>query len=100
MKIDWDVALSPDFCIKWRKALNFLSEMKPIRINRHYIKGFDILDGWKFELHGFSDASLKSCAAVVYLRAIHKDQILCNIVASKTKVAPTNKTSLTVPTDY
>ena len=97
MKVGWDVPLATDVIIKWTKALNLLSSFEPVRINRHYINGNDILDGWKIELHGFSDASKKECAAVVYLRAVFQNQILCTIIAAKTKVTPIDKSSLTVP---
>ena len=97
MKVGWDVPLATDFIIKWTKALNLLSSFESVRINRHYINGNDIFDGWKIELHWFSDASKKACAAVVYLRAVFQNQILCTIIAAKTKVTPIDKSSLTVP---
>lgn len=46
-------------------------------------------------LQGFSDASEKACAGVVYIRTIRLDgTISCNLVAAKTKVAPLKKTSI------
>ena len=39
----------------------------------------------------------KACGAVVYLRAVLPDDVLCNIVAAKTKVAPISMKTLTVP---
>ena len=41
------------------------------------------------KIHGFSDASEKAMAAVVYLR-VHAEasNSTCNILVSKTKVAP------------
>ena len=46
-------------------------------------------DTVKLELHGFSDASLKSAAGVMYLRAVMSTgEILVSFIASKTKITP------------
>ncbi|XP_046869279.1 uncharacterized protein LOC124461907 [Drosophila willistoni] len=48
------------------------------------------------ELHGFSDASTKAYAAVVYSRVINKDgSISTSIMAAKSRVAPLKQQSLT-----
>ena len=44
------------------------------------------------ELHGFSDASSKVYAAVVYLRKVKRSgEIEVSLIASKTRVAPINQ---------
>ena len=49
----------------------------------------------KHELHGFSDASHKAYAAVVYLRSEHANgDIEVNLVASKSRVAPMKRQSI------
>ena len=49
----------------------------------------------KHELHGFSDASNKAFAAVVYLWMEHANgDIEINLVASKTRVAPIKRQSI------
>ena len=73
--------------------------MKPLSIPWHYLQGGELRNMKGLEIHRFSDASLKGCAAVVYFRAIMSDEIKCNIVASKTKVVPlaARGNKLTVP---
>ena len=97
MKIDWDVPLSAEFIIKWRSSLDLLSTLAPVHIKRHYICGNELKNCLNIELHGFSDASMKACATVVYLRAVLNCKILCTIVAAKTKVVPIEKKTLTIP---
>ena len=48
------------------------------------------------KLHGFSDASEKAYAAVVYLRTVYDDgkTINTNIIASKNRVAPLKKQTI------
>ena len=46
-------------------------------------------------MHGFSDASEQTFAAVVYLRAVYPDgTITTRLVAAKTRVAPIKKQSI------
>ena len=49
----------------------------------------------KVELHGFSDASHRAYAAVVYMRSLYSDgQIDVRLVSSKSRVAPLKKQSI------
>ena len=96
-KIAWDTPLPTNFVNKWIRTLERLVGFKPVSINRHYLCGNEVKNVLTFELHGFSDASMKACGAVVYLRAVLPDDVLCNIVAAKTKVAPISMKTLTVP---
>ena len=67
--------------------LKFLSE---VRIPRCNFQGKAI----EIQIHGFSDASNRAYAAVLYLRSVYTDgRILVRIVASKSKVAPIKKQS-------
>ena len=48
---------------------------------------FNLKDVEIIEPHGFSDVSLKACAAVIYIRFKLRDSSYCiNFVASKTKI--------------
>ena len=47
------------------------------------------------QLHGFSDASQSTYAAVVYLRMMDSKEVHVSLVASKTKVAPLKR--FTIP---
>ena len=70
-----------------------LSSLQPIRIPRCY---FAISNNpLVFELHGFSDASCKAYAAVVYLRTVYVyGGCDIQLVASKTRVVPVKKQSI------
>jgi len=47
------------------------------------------------EIHGFSDASEHTYAAVLYLRAVNKDGgVVTRLIASKTRVAPVKRQSI------
>ena len=49
------------------------------------------------ELPGFSDASLKAYAAIIYIRFKFKDGLyFVNFVASKTKINPIERKTLTM----
>ena len=59
---------------------------------------FDLKDVEIIELHGFSDASLKAYAAVIYNRFKLKDGSYCiSFVASKSKINPIERKNLTIP---
>ena len=59
---------------------------------------FDLKDFEIIELHGFSGASLKAHAGVIYIRFKLKDRSYCaNFVASKTKINHIERISLTIP---
>ena len=68
--------------------------MKPIPVSQCY---FSYVSHYypSYELHGFSDASSKAYAAVVYLRSVHQNgKIEVSLVASKTRVAPIKRQSI------
>ncbi len=46
------------------------------------------------ELHSFGDASEASYGACVYLRCEHSEGVHCNLIASKTRVAPMSKQTI------
>jgi hypothetical protein len=49
----------------------------------------------KIQLHGFSDASKRAYAAVVYMKFVYEDgQIEVRLISSKTKVAPIKQQSI------
>ena len=68
--------------------------MKPIRVSRCYFS-YVSHDYPSYELHGFSDASSKAYAAVVYLRSVHQNgKVEVSLVASKTRVAAIKRQSI------
>ncbi|XP_071581069.1 uncharacterized protein [Temnothorax nylanderi] len=86
LKCDWDDVLPGDLLEQWREYHSQLPRLKLISIPRWTNYGSNIAD---CEIHGFSDASTKAYAAVVYLRLVPRNGpvIVCILVA-KSKVAP------------
>ncbi|XP_065088590.1 uncharacterized protein LOC135710068 [Ochlerotatus camptorhynchus] len=88
--ISWDDPLPPAIETMWIDIKENLHLVEQIRIPR-FIASFN----GKVELHGFSDASEMAYGAVVYSRARDEEgNILVNLVAAKTRVAPIKQVSL------
>jgi hypothetical protein len=65
----WDDTLTNADLEKWNEVINDLSSARPFTVPRCY---FCLANSpLVFELHGFSDASCKAYAAVVYLRTVY-----------------------------
>ncbi|XP_044250699.1 uncharacterized protein [Drosophila takahashii] len=90
LNLDWDDPLPTklaDNRLKWRADLDTLQKF---RLPRFVPNDLD-----NIELHGFSDASTKAYAAVVYSRVTNDDgSISVSTVAAKTRVAPLKQQSL------
>ena len=93
IKIAWDVEIPMTFQeqhLKWRNQLSLLST---IRLPRCYFLG--VTPRTSVQLHGFSDASEKTYAAVVYVRTTYSNHVpIVTLVAAKTKVAPLKELSI------
>ena len=83
-KFQWDDRLSNPLLSEWRNIFNDSLSISEVKVPRWM--GYS--PKCKVEVHGFSDASIKAIAAVVYLRVIHSDHCIMNLLISKTKVAP------------
>ena len=68
---NWDDPLTGSLLDSWNQIINDLQAMKPIRVSRCYLS-YVSHDYPSYELHGFSDASTKAYATVVYLRQCTK----------------------------
>ncbi|CAI6344950.1 unnamed protein product [Macrosiphum euphorbiae] len=98
IKLQWDDPLPQSLCDIWKQYSSELSCVNKIRLPRFIA----CPDDSNVQLIGFSDASEKGYAAVIYLRICHADgNITIHFITSKSKVAPlksANKdTSLTIP---
>ena len=93
VKIAWDEEIPMTFQeqhLKWRNQLSLLST---IRLPRCYFLGDT--PRTSVQLHGFSDASEKANAAVVYVRTTYSNHVpIVTLVAAKTKVAPLKELSI------
>lgn len=92
-KADWDQPLEDNALSKWNQLPKAFETLSQIKIPRCYSTQ-DKLKA-SCELHGFSDASERAYAAVVYLRTpgINGNSEVC-LVASKTRVTPMKKQSI------
>ena len=87
LKLDWDEENSQEVVsqhTEWREQL-------PLLAHKHQARCYYRVDVpcETVELHGFSDASEKAYAAVVYVKSTYTDHPpLISLVTAKTKVAP------------
>lgn len=92
LPITWDDELPKSVVNEWLKIRSQFTTTCSVKIPRWMGLSKDIKH---ISLQGFSDASEKSCACVVYVRIEHLNEtIICNLIAAKTKVAPIKQISL------
>ena len=96
-KLGWDTPLEGELANKhqeWRSQLHIL---KSVTVPRCYFSPGTTVTT---QLHGFSDASEKAYAAVIYIRATYQDNsVSSRLVIAKTKVAPLCGASLVLMTN-
>ncbi|XP_054282645.1 uncharacterized protein LOC128999903 [Macrosteles quadrilineatus] len=90
-QLGWDEPISSDLADKWHSFVSELSEISQINIPR----AFHFSESRSMELHGFSDASERGYAAVVYTRCLTSNNtVIVRQVIAKTRVAPLKKVTL------
>ena len=72
-----------------------MQNISSLAIDRCYSSELRSRESSLIELHGFADASNKALGGIVYLRIQSGNSVVCNLVASKTRVSPT--TGATTP---
>ena len=86
-KLSWDELLPDDLRNEFEKIIFSLQDMEKISIDRNIL--LQTVCQLEIELHGFSDASLQSYGACVYIRAVSKPGVSgVHLVASKSRLAP------------
>ena len=89
---DWDEPLPVQSEEAWREFLKALPALRQIQIPRYM--GLTTTSQ-SVEVHGFSDASERAYAAVVYLQVQEAtDNVQVHLISAKTKVAPLKQLSL------
>lgn len=89
--VDWDDNV-PEFEMQnWTKFLNRIRSIENIHIPRCFSKTKHVVSR---EIHTFVDASEDAFAAVAYMKTVHEDGVDINIIAAKTRVAPTKPLSI------
>ena len=89
-KTNWDIELKGESLRKWKLFLQDLNLIDCYRIPRCYFarQPVDIQ-------YGFSDASERAYAAVVYIRSTYSDgQVEVRLVASKSRVTPIKRQTI------
>ena len=84
-KTNWDEEFQGTLLHRWKSFLQDLKFIGGYRIPRCYFSRQPVTS----QIHGFSDASERAYAAVVYIRNTYSDgRIEVKLVASKSRVAP------------
>lgn len=90
--LQWDDALPPSILNEWLKFREQLPQLEKLKIRRWT---GNTAHNKLIELHGFSDASMKAYAAVVYTKVIDVEgNLTITLLTAKTKVAPIKTISL------
>ena len=91
--IAWDTPLPENLSVSWRDYYDSLPKLNDVTIPRWI---GTTSEPRRYELHGFSDASTKAYASVVYVRVeSNSGMVTTTLLTSKSRVAPTRQ--LTVP---
>jgi len=92
-KVDWDDELQEDTRKRWNNLISELDSLNGIRVPRCYFTNRK--KPKNIQIHGFSDASERAYAAVVYLRVVYEDDTVeVKLIASKARVTPSTKQSI------
>ena len=96
-KSGWDEPLSDEHLVRWQEWLEEVSLSRNIRIERCLLTAeFGSGSIVHMELHHFSDASVAAYGAATYLRLVNSQGVIrCNLVYSRSRVAPMKK--ITIP---
>ena len=86
---NWNTDLNLEMTLKWLKLFNSLQFSK-FTVQRFYLPNDISLTDRKFDIHGFSDSSKNTYAAVVYLECSNHSILL----ASKIRESPLKTTSI------
>ncbi|GFW97816.1 integrase catalytic domain-containing protein [Trichonephila clavipes] len=92
IKLDWSEQLPPDAMEEWMNFYQKLAKVNNFKIPRCILLPSTI----RIEIHGFSDASERAYAAVVYIKCFNESgQSQTRLLCSKSRVAPLK--TLTIP---
>lgn len=91
-KLGWDDELSTQLTQEWKSVRDKLNCLEDVRIPRWF--GFKS-NGYKTELHGFSDAAEGGFGAVIYIKSMNEmGNSNVELVLAKSRVAPVKKISI------
>ncbi|XP_055527032.1 uncharacterized protein LOC129719665 [Wyeomyia smithii] len=85
----WDEKLTDDQLIMWKRLRDDLPEIAKMRIPR-LVK---VHSAFRYEIHGFSDASMKAYGCCIYLRNVRPDgSAELHLLCGKSRVTPIKET--------
>lgn len=91
-KISWDDVLQGELLKQWTRFIADIPHLQDLHISRCLFLPKQVVN---IEFHGFADASMKAYAACIYMHAVYSDHTTsCNLVTSKSRVAPVKTVSL------
>ena len=90
-KCEWDSPLPVELRERWYTYCRSLSDLPSLTIDRW----LGVSGSRSYQIHGYSDASSRAYAAVIYLRIDEgNDKYSVSLLAAKTKVAPVETVSI------
>lgn len=90
-RIGWDDKIPTEIEEKWIEFWRNIIQLEQFKIDRW----IGILPKAVVQLHGFSDSSERALGACIYVRVQKvSGEILCNLLTSKSKVAPVKTVSI------
>ena len=93
LKLDWDDPIPDCLSDRWESWLSSLRDLHEMKIPRRVSSLDNIV---KYDLHHFSDASLKGVAVACYLRTTDSDgRVDCSLLYARSKLTPLRP--MTVP---
>ncbi|XP_064074467.1 uncharacterized protein LOC113393726 [Vanessa tameamea] len=92
-KVEWDENISDVLEEEWKQLRLDFENVNNIQIERWLGTTNDNIEN--IQIHGFCDASMRAYAAAVYIRNITTEgNIMTNLIAARTRVAPLKTISL------
>ena len=91
---DWDELVDGELNHQWLTILSDLRQAGRVSFKRCYAEGLNGDKVKSVRLHCFADVSEKAYGAVVYMRVEYEARVECQIVSSKTRVAPLAKQTI------
>ncbi|XP_030581071.1 uncharacterized protein LOC115777334 [Archocentrus centrarchus] len=94
MKLGWDETIPSKIAEQWGRWLDDLPRLCKLQIPRCLRPTVYTVPSVTMQLHHFSDASELGYGAVSYLRLVCHNNIYCNIIMSRNRLAPVKTTTI------
>ena len=96
VKLNWDTEIPSDFIKEWNDLLKILNDLDSIEVNLNVFVKYENDPIFKRELHGFSNASLLSYGATIYVKTfLESGKVHTNFFTAKSRITSLKK--ITIP---